>query len=102
MTKTTSIPRISIVVPVGSNLEAFEDTLASVLQNRPVASEILVAHDGHYTDPFQLGDEVTFVTSDSASTVDLVMAGARPGESPIRTRADTRFSGGRGLDGQGT
>jgi hypothetical protein len=75
--KNSSIPRLSIVVPVGVDTEAFEATLLSVLENRPVGSEILVAHDGSYQDPFELADEVRFVTTTSDSLVDQVAHSTR-------------------------
>ncbi|NNE00020.1 MAG: glycosyltransferase family 2 protein [Pirellulaceae bacterium] len=76
MPKIPSIPRISIVVPIGSDLAAFESTLISVLENRPTGSEILVVHDGQYDDPYQLSDEVRFVIAKSAGVVDLIAAAA--------------------------
>lgn len=75
MPKIPSIPRISIVVPVGSSIRSFEDTLVSVLENRPAGCEILVAHDGNYDDPFNLDGEVRFVKHHSAATIDLITAG---------------------------
>jgi hypothetical protein len=69
------IPRLSIIVPVGRDLAAFERTLISVLENQPTGCEILVAHDGKYTDPFQLCDEVRFVIAESSRLVDLVAVG---------------------------
>ncbi len=69
------IPRLSIVIPIGSDLAAFESTLVSVLENQPAGGEIVVAHDGSYDDPFELCDEVQFVTTSSASMVDLISAG---------------------------
>ncbi|WP_146536336.1 glycosyltransferase family protein [Rubripirellula reticaptiva] len=76
MTKFPPIPRLSIVVPVGRDLATFEKTLISVLENQPEAAEILVCHDGHYDDPFELDGEVRFITGASNSVVDLVAAGA--------------------------
>jgi hypothetical protein len=72
--KFPPIPRLSIVIPIGQDLAAFESTLISVLENRPLASEVIVAHDGHYDDPFDLCDEVRFVTSNSGGLIDLVAA----------------------------
>ena len=77
MAKNSSIPRLSIVVPVGVDTEAFEETLLTVLENRPAGSEILVAHDGRYQDPFDLADEVRFVTTPSDSLIDQVAHGTR-------------------------
>ncbi|KAA1261390.1 hypothetical protein LF1_39370 [Rubripirellula obstinata] len=75
VSKTAS--RLSIIVPLQSDALAFEETLISILENRPADTEILVCHDGRYDDPFDLCDEVKFVQSDSTSLVDLVAAGAR-------------------------
>jgi hypothetical protein len=55
-------PRLTIVVPYCQNESEFDSTLVSVLENRPPNSEVMVAHDGSYRDPFDLGDEVRFVT----------------------------------------
>lgn len=74
--KSPPIPRLSIVVPIGRDLAAFERTLISVLENQPTDCEVLVCHDGSYDDPFDLCDEVRFVLADSCELVDLVAAGA--------------------------
>lgn len=74
MPKFPPIPRLSIVIPIGRDLAAFERTLVSVLENRPTASEVIVAHDGSYDDPFDLCDEVRFATSDSCHFTDLITA----------------------------
>lgn len=76
MPKFPTIPRLSIVVPVGDDLAAFENSLVSVLENRPSDAEVLVAHDGNYDDPFDLGDEVRFVTCGDNRSVDLVAQAA--------------------------
>lgn len=76
VSKFSPIPRLSIVVPVGRDLSAFEATLISVLENRPENCEVLVVHDGRYDDPFDLGDEVKFIVGESSATVDLVHAAA--------------------------
>ncbi len=74
--KFSPIPRLSIIVPIGRDLAAFEKTLISVLENQPTDSEVLVPHDGTYEDPFQLGDEVRFVVADSRTLVNQVAASA--------------------------
>jgi hypothetical protein len=66
--------RVSIVVPHLGDDAAFEDSLVSVLENRPADAEVCVAHDGRYTDPFDLGDEVRFVTDQSRSLPQLITA----------------------------
>ncbi len=72
--KFPPIPSLSVVIPIGRDLPAFENTLVSVLENRPSDCEVLVAHDGGYEDPFDLCDEVRFVTGKSASYAGLLSA----------------------------
>jgi hypothetical protein len=57
------VPRLSIII-AHQNDQRLETTLLSVLENRPRDSEIIVAHDGSYADPYQLADEVLFVETD--------------------------------------
>jgi len=64
--------RVSIVVPHLGNDAEFEESLVSVLENRPADSEVWVAHDGHYQDPFDLGDEVRFITNRGNSLPELI------------------------------
>lgn len=54
------MPRLSIII-AHQNDQRLENTLLSVLENRPSDSEIIVAHDGSYADPYHLADEVLFV-----------------------------------------
>ena len=68
--------RISIVVPHLGDVVAFEESLVSVLENRPAGAEVLVAHDGSYQDPFDLGDEVRFVNAASNDLPTLLSAAA--------------------------
>jgi hypothetical protein len=68
---------LSIVVPVGDCVSAYENTLISVLENRPTECEVLVVHDGSYDDPFDLSDEVRFVVADSSWLGVMVSEAAR-------------------------
>ena len=54
------MPRLSIIIPVLGNLELLEDTLVSVLENRPDSCEIIVVLDEVYEDPYELKDEIRF------------------------------------------
>ena len=74
--KFPPIPRLSIVIPIGRDLTAFESTLISVLENPVAGAEILVCHDGSYDDPFSLADEVRFVVAESHNPLHLIAAGA--------------------------
>ena len=76
MPKFPLLPHVTILVPVGGDLAAFETSLISVLENRPADAEVIVAHDGSYDDPFDLQDEVRFVRADSSRVGDLITAGA--------------------------
>ncbi|MEZ6096216.1 MAG: hypothetical protein R3C03_18655 [Pirellulaceae bacterium] len=53
--------QFSIVVPFLVRSDQFDETLASVLRHRPERSQIIVPHDGSYTDPYGLKSEVDFV-----------------------------------------
>lgn len=78
------MPRLSIVIPHAGNVSELEATLLSVLENRPSESEIIVVHDGHYNDPYRLGDEVVFVEVDCVSGVtQLLNAGVLAACSPV-------------------
>lgn len=59
--------RFSIIVPLLDDRRLFDDTLASVLRYRPAESQIIVPHDGTYDDPFNLGEEVEFVSTNQRS-----------------------------------
>ncbi|MDG2222090.1 MAG: hypothetical protein P8L85_11960 [Rubripirellula sp.] len=76
MPKFPTIPQLSIVVPLTTDPVAFERTLISVLEHRPQHSEVLVAHDGSYNDPYAISDEVRFVTAERPEFTDLVIAGS--------------------------
>jgi hypothetical protein len=54
---------LSICIPWSGNDQAVEDTLVSVLENRPENAQILVVHYGQYDDPYDLAGEVEFVES---------------------------------------
>lgn len=74
--RISTVPRLSIVIPCLVCDKRFENTLASVLQNRPDHCEVLVAVAGSYDDPYELENEVGFVeTSADASLVELINLG---------------------------
>ena len=61
------VPRLSIIIPVWGKLKLLEDTLLSVLENRPDDSEIVVVLDEAYADPYDLKDEIRFIESPQAA-----------------------------------
>lgn len=52
---------LSIVIPALGDIPALEQTLVTVLENRPARCEVLVVLNAPYNDPYDLGDEVRFV-----------------------------------------
>ena len=76
MPKFPCIPRVTIIVPVGDDLAAFENSLVSVLENLPPDAEVVVPHDGSYDDPFDLTDEVRFVSAPTHQWADLIAVAA--------------------------
>lgn len=78
-----NVSRLSIIVLLRSDSDEFERTLISVLENRPAESEVILVHDGSYTDPFDLSDEVCFAVAESNDLLDLVRAGAEIATAPI-------------------
>ena len=76
--------RLSIIIPLWADNELFEDTLASVLQNRPGESEVLVVHSLPYDDPYGLQGEVQFVqTSANAGRSRMINAGCHASRGEI-------------------
>ncbi|MBN2023035.1 MAG: hypothetical protein JW809_09605 [Pirellulales bacterium] len=53
--------RLSIVIPHWGSTSQLEDTLVSVLENRPEATEVVVVLRDVYGDPYDLEGEVVFV-----------------------------------------
>jgi hypothetical protein len=52
--------RLSIVIPA-TEVSGLEETLVSVLENRPADCDIIVAHTMRYDDPWNIREEVSFV-----------------------------------------
>ena len=55
------MPRLSIVIPLTGNVQQMEDTLVSVLENRPDNCQVVVVMNEVYADPYDLKNEVCFV-----------------------------------------
>lgn len=76
--------RLSIIIPLWADNGSFEDTLASVLQNRPAESEVLVVHSQAYADPYDLKGEVRFVAAPrGASSSRVINAGCQAAQGEI-------------------
>jgi hypothetical protein len=73
--RSGGVPRLSIVIPA-ADVAALEDTLVSVLENRPADCEIIAALAVPYADPWSIGDEVRFVPAPAgAGLIDCVNLG---------------------------
>ena len=76
--------RLSIVIPVLGSLEGLEDTLVSVLENRPADCQVVVVHDRPYDDPYDLKDEVCFVVAPPRCRLATALnLGVAAGDAPI-------------------
>lgn len=62
-------PALSIVIPAPGDTVALENTLVSVLENRPADCEIVVALGCDYDDPWNIRDEVRFVHAPPRSSL---------------------------------
>ena len=67
--------KLSIVIPATGSQAEIDDTLVSVLENRPTDCEILLSHPVGYVDPYQLDDEVRLISSSRSDSVSLLNAG---------------------------
>lgn len=65
--QSTRAPALSIVIPTVADTAALEETLVSVLENRPPDCEIVVPLSCGYDDPWNIRDEVTFVQAPRGS-----------------------------------
>ena len=74
--------RLSILIPFLGDRDSLETTLASVLQNRPDGSEVVVALGREYDDPYQLDQEVRFVPA-GGGLVGALNEGFRACQAPI-------------------
>lgn len=64
------MPCLSIIVPHLSDDSGLELTLLSILENRTRDFEVLIAHDGGYTDPYSLSqDEAVLIESPNGSSM---------------------------------
>lgn len=66
------MPRLSIIIPHRRNDVELENTILSVLENKPSDSEVIVVHDGSYANPYQLQDEVLLIRDQSSTDVGMI------------------------------
>jgi hypothetical protein len=78
------VTRLSIVIPVLNKLQKLEDTLISILENRPAHCQIVVVLNEPYADPYQLRDEVCFVeAARNANLIESINCALTHCHSPI-------------------
>jgi GT2 family glycosyltransferase len=76
--------RLSIVIPVLGDLKPLDDTLVSILENRPANCELLVVHNAPYNDPYGLAGEVQFVKApNGAGFVECLNLGLSASHAPV-------------------
>jgi hypothetical protein len=63
--ETKAVPRLSVIVPHLNDDSGLELTLISILENRGRDIEVLIVHDGRYSDPYGLDqDEAALIEAD--------------------------------------
>lgn len=78
------MPRVSIVIPALAGAESLENTLVSVLSQRPRDSEILVVLNAPYADPYDIRQEVRFLDARrGAGLVECANLGFRESRAPV-------------------
>jgi len=78
------VPRLSIILPVLGNPVEMEDSLVSVLENRPPDCEVLVVLNQPYADPYDLRSEVCFIEAPRGTRwIDSINLGIAVSRAPI-------------------
>lgn len=63
--------QLSIIIPATGSQESLDETLVSVLENRPSECEVILVHRESYVDPYDLADEVRLVAADDVDEIGL-------------------------------
>jgi hypothetical protein len=74
---------LSIIIPADGSQAALDNTLLTVLENRPAQCQVLVPHGTNYRDPYDLSDEVTFIRHTSHGLANLINAAVEASEAEI-------------------
>ncbi len=75
---------LSIVIPVLGNPNLLDDTLVSILENRPANCEIIVVHTEPYDDPYHLAGEVQFLKAErKAGLAECLNLGIAESRAPV-------------------
>jgi Glycosyl transferase family group 2 len=82
--REVAVPRLAIVIPAVGTAESLEATLLTVLENRPVDCEVVAVTNFDYADPYDLGNEVRFVSAQpEADAVSCAAAAISVVRSPV-------------------
>lgn len=74
---------LSIVIPAHGQQSNIDDTLLSVLENRPENCEVLLAHPHGYEDPYDLADEIRLLPVPFRDLVSLLNAGISDADGQV-------------------
>ncbi len=78
------MPRLSIIIPFSKDVQQLEESLVSVLENRPRSTQVLVVLGDVYKDPYDIKDEVDFVfASYGESVVECLNLALRMATAPV-------------------
>lgn len=75
--------QLSIIIPATGLQNRLDDTLVSVLENRPEDSEVLLVHPAAYVDPYDLADEVRLISSEQTDVLELLNVGFKHAHGSI-------------------
>ena len=76
--------QLSIIIPCIGSQSSFDDTLLSVLENRPKRTEVIVPCRSDYVDPYDLDDEVVFLRcGEQSDVVELLNSGINASQGDI-------------------
>ncbi len=76
------MPRLSTIIPHRGNTLALENTILSVLENQTDDCEVILVHDGSYSDPYNLSDELLIIEEQTDNPVTLLNVGLMAACSP--------------------
>lgn len=77
------MPRLSTIIPHRGDDQALESTILSVLEHQSDDCEVILVHDGSYTDPYQLGDELLIIEEKSHNPLTLLNVGLMAACAPV-------------------
>ena len=76
------MPRLSTIIPHRGNSLALENTILSVLENQSDDCEVILVHDGSYSDPYNLSDELLIIEEQTDNPITLLNVGLMAACSP--------------------